>query len=242
MQKKDRPDQHQASNWEQGLKKQQRAELFKKIALWSGIFAICISALAALVIYADKSTSGTTTVVENQNLPKPSEKDIIVGDKNAEVTITEYADFQCPACAAINPLINRVFEEYKGKANLVFRFFPLRTIHKNALISGQAAYAAHKLGKFGEMKDLLYDHQTEWENLGDPKQVFEGYASSLGLDVNKFRSVMNSDEAKNAVLAGENEAIGLGLNSTPTLFIGIKKFSPAGYEDFKKLIDEELGK
>ena len=242
MQKKDYSSEHQSSNWEQGMKKAQRAQLFKKIALWSGIIAVCVTGLAALVIYADKNTTSTNVAVENPNLPKPTEQDIILGDKEAKVTITEYADFQCPACAAINPLTNRVLDEYKGKVKLVYRFFPLRGIHKNALISGQAAYAANNLGKFSEMKDLLYDNQKDWEALSDPREVFEGYASSAGLDSEKFRTIMNSDVAKKAVENGEKEAISLGLNSTPTFFVGTKKFSPSGYEDFKKLIDEELAK
>lgn len=242
MQKKDYSSEHQSSNWEQGLKKEQRNGLFKKIALWSGIIAICVTGLAALAIYADKNVSTTNVAVENSNLPKVSEKDIVIGDKEAKVTITEYADLQCPACAAVNPLTNRVLEEYKGKVKFAYRFFPLRGIHKNAFISGQAAYSAHKLGKFSEMKDLLYEKQPEWEALGDPKEIFESYASSIGLDTEEFGKIMNSDEAKDAVIAGETEALGLGLNSTPTFFIGNKQFSPAGYEGFKKVIDEELGK
>lgn len=242
MQKKDYSSEHQSSNWEQGLKKQQRTELFKKIALWSGIVAVCVTGLAALVIYADKSTPSTNVAVENPNLPKVSEKDIILGDKEAKLTITEYADFQCPACASYNQVTNRLLEEYKGKAKLVYRFFPLRSAHKNALISGQAGYAAYKLGKFSEMKDLLYDHQADWESLADPREVFEGYGLTIGLDVEEFRKEMNSDVAKNAVLDGEKEAIGLGLSSTPSFFVGNKQFQPEGYEGFKKVIDEELGK
>lgn len=240
MQKKDRGN--DSSNWQDNIKKQERNSFIKKVILWSAVIAICVTGLAALVIYADKSTSGTTDLVENANLPKVSENDIVLGNKNAKVTITEYADYQCPACASYNPVINRLLEEYKDKIQISFRFFPLKNIHKNAQISGQAAYAAHKMGKFSEMKDLLYENQKDWETLGDPKETFEGYASSLELDVEEFKTLMNSDEAKNAVNAGEREAMSLGLQSTPTFFFGNKQFSPRTYEDFKKLIDEELNK
>lgn len=240
MQKKNHNPSEASSNWQNEIKKQERNDLLKKLAMWGAIIGVSILGLAGLVLIADKSTSTTEIPVENTNLPKMTEDDIVVGDRNAQVTITEYADLQCPACAAVNPLTNRVLEEYSGKIKLVYRFFPLRGIHKNALISGQAAYAAHKLGKFTEMKDLLYSNQIDWESQGDPKEIFEGYASSIGLNVEEFRTIMNSEEAKKAVEDDEKEAIGLGLNSTPSFFIGNKQFSVSNYDDLKKLVDEEL--
>ena len=243
MQKKDYSSEHQSSNWQDNIKKQERTDMFKKIAMWLGIIAVSIAGLAGLVVLADRSSgSSQQAPVESANFPKINENDIVLGDPKAKVTLTEYADFQCPACASYNPVTNQLLEEYKGKAKLVYRFFPLKSIHKNALISGQAAYGAWKLGKFSEMKDMLYDNQKDWENLGDPREIFEGYASTIGLDIEKFTTIMNSDGAKNAVEAGEKEAIGLGLNSTPTFFIGNKRFSPQGFEDFKKLIEEEIEK
>lgn len=243
MQKKDYSSEHQSSSWQDNIKKQERTDMFKKIAMWAGIIAVSIAGLAGLVVLADRSSgSSQQAPVESANFPKINENDIVLGDPSAKVTFTEYADFQCPACASYNPVTNRLLEEYKGKAKLVYRFFPLKSIHKNALISAQAAYAAWKLGKFSEMKDMLYDNQKDWEALSDPREIFEGYASTIGLDVEKFRGVMNSDEAKKAVEAGEKEAIGLGLNSTPSFFIENKKIQPSGYDDFKKLIDEELNK
>lgn len=240
MQKKDYSSEHQSSNWQDNIKKQERTDMFKKIAIWGAVILAAVAGLGGLVYLADKSSSSNSTPVETANFPQVSENDIVVGDKKAGITITEYSDFQCPACANYNPIVNRVLDEYQGKVKLVYRFFPLRGIHKNGLISSQAGYAAEKLGKFSEMKDLLFENQSEWENLGDPREVFEGYADSIELDAKKFREIMDSDEAKKTVEAGEKEAIGLGLNSTPSFFIGNKRIQPQGYEGFKKVIDEEL--
>lgn len=240
MQKKDRSEQNQTSNWEQNLKQQAKLELYKKMALWGGILLVCVAGLGALVMFASNSTSNNSALVEVSNLPAVKSGDIVLGDPKAKVTITEYADFQCPACARSNPVVNKVLADYDGKIKVVNRFFPLRSIHKNALISGQAAYAAWRLGKFSEMKNLLYENQPSWEKLGDPRETFLDYAKKAGLDKDQFNTLMNSEDAKNAVLNGEKEALGLGLNSTPTFFIGNKRFSPRGFEDFKKLIEEEL--
>ena len=175
--------------------------MLKKILIWGVIALASVAGLGGLVYLVDKSGSTNPAPVEVANFPQVKENDIIVGDPKAKVTITEYSDFQCPACASYNPALNSILDEYKGKVKLVYRFFPLRGIHKNGLISSQAGYAAQKLGKFSEMKDLLFENQADWENLGDPREVFEGYATSIELDAKKFREIMDSDEAKKAVEA-----------------------------------------
>ena len=240
MQKKDYSSPSESSAWQDSMKNQQRTDMFKKIAVWGAIILTCVAGLGGLVYLADKNSSNTSAPVEIANFPAVSENDIIVGDPKAQIAITEYSDFQCPACASYNPILNQVLSEYKGKVKLVYRHFPLRGIHKNAIIAGQAGYAAEKLGKFSEMKDLLFEKQADWEGLDDPREVFEGYAQSIELNVEEFRTIMNSPEAKKAVEAGEREAIGLGLNSTPSFFIGNKRIQPRGFEEFKNLIDEEL--
>lgn len=242
MQKKKTVSEEASSptDWQKGFKAAEKKELYKKITIWATIGAACFLGLAGLVYLAEKTGTNNTAPVENANLPTPRETDIVLGNPDAKVIITEYADFQCPACASYNPLTNQILNEYEGKVKIVYRHFPLRGIHKNAQISGQAAYAAWKMGKFSEMKDLLYQNQASWEALGDPREVFVEYAKDLELKSDEFTNLMNSDEAKNTVLAGEKEALGLGLNSTPSFFIGSKYFAPQGYETFKQLIEEQL--
>ena len=240
MQKKNHDIQESSSSWQNEIKKQERSGMFRKVVMWGAIIGVSVLGLAGLVILADRSSSSTQAPVESANFPKKNENDIVLGNPDAKVTITEYSDFQCPACASYNPAVNRILEEYKTQVNVVYRFFPLKGIHKNAVISAQAGYSAHKLGKFSEMKDLLFTNQPDWEGLGDPREIFQGYASSIGLDVEEFNKIMNSQEAKKAVEDGEKEAIGLGLQSTPTFFIGNRQITVSNYDDFKKLIDEEL--
>jgi protein-disulfide isomerase len=238
--KKNLPDTSVSSAWQENINKQKRSENMKKYGIWAGIIALGVAGLFGLVLLAGKSVPGVTPV-ENANLPKVRSTDMIEGDKKANLTITEYSDFQCPACAKHNPIVNKLLDNNKGKVKLVYRFFPLTSLHQNAMISAQAAYAANQQGKFKEMKDILFDKQKDWEDLGDPREVFAGYAATIkGMDVNKFSADMNSEQAKNAVLAGEKEALSLGLNSTPSFFIGIKYVTPQGYDDFKALIDQEL--
>lgn len=230
----------QTSQWEKDLKAEGKKQFYKKIMIWAGIAGACFLGLALLVTFADKTGSTNNTPVENANLPAPRATDIEIGNPSAKIVVTEYADFQCPACAIYNPVVNQILQEYKGKVKLIYRFFPLTSVHKNSVISGQAGYGAWKMGKFAEMKDLLYENQAKWENLSDPRETFIGYAKDLGLKTDEFTNAMNSSEAKKAVLKGETEALGLGLNSTPSFFIGNKYFVPKGIDTFKDLINEQL--
>lgn len=244
MQKKQsrepQPQQTQSqSNWQNTLKKQERQEMLKKVALWGGIIIACIVGLAILVQLASNSGPSTEPVVK-ENLREVSSSDIVLGNPEAKVVIYEYADFQCPACARYNPIINQILAEYDGQVKVVYRHFPLNSIHPNAQIAGQAGHAAWKLGKFQDMKDMLFDKQNDWANLDDPREVFISYAGQAGMDEAEFAQIMNSDEAKQAVENGEREAVSLGINSTPTFFIGNKQILPTGLETFKELIDAEL--
>lgn len=227
------------SNWQNTLKKQDRQDKLKKVAIWGGIIVASVLFMVVLIQLASRSGPSTEPVVKS-NMKPVSSSDIVLGNPNAKVVIYKYSDFQCPACAKYNPIINQVLAEYDGKVKVVYRFFPLKSIHPNAVISGQAGYAAWKMGNFKDMKDMLFDKQDDWASLDDPREVFTSYAGLIGLDEAKFTQLMNSEEAKNAVEAGERDAISLGLNSTPSFFIGNRQFSPAGFDSFKSLIDAEL--
>ena len=93
------------------------------------------------------------------------ESDRVWGSETAKVTLIEYADFQCPACATYYPIVKELKEKYPEDLRVVFRHFPLITIHKNAFPSAIAAEAAQEQGKFWEMHDILFEKQGEWSDL-----------------------------------------------------------------------------
>lgn len=163
------------------------------------------------------------------------------GSEEALVTLVEYGDFQCPACAAYNPIVNQLAEEFGNDVKIVFRHFPLRSIHRHAQISSQAAEAAGAQGKFWEMANLLFERQKDWANVRDPRSLFAEYAEELGLNREQFESHMNSDEARNRVNADYDGGFAAGINSTPTFYIdGEKITNPQGYEPFAELIRQKL--
>jgi protein-disulfide isomerase len=243
MQKKKLPDTSSSSAWQENIKKQDRSDKAKKYGIWGIIIAVCVVGFAGLAYLTNKTTTSPSIAgKEETNLRKVDDSDIIVGNPKAKITLMEYGDMQCPACAAYNPLVNQVLDDYKGEVRLVYRFFPLTTVHKHAYLSAQAAYAAWKMDKFDDMKNKLFDKQGDWEALSDPdaQNAFVDYAREVGLDQDKFKELMLSKEAKEYVSRSEKEAIGLGLNSTPTFFLGNVFIAPKNLSDFKSLIDQKL--
>src|SRR3989344_5630230 len=147
--------------WQLKAEGQKKQEQFKKIAMWVGAALVVIIAIAGLAWMVNSTPSTTSEAI---NVAPVSDKDITNGVKDAKVTLIEYADFQCPACASYHPIVKQLLAEYEGKILFVYRNLPLTSIHKNAIISAQAGYAAHKQGGFFEMAEALYDNQKNWEN------------------------------------------------------------------------------
>jgi protein-disulfide isomerase len=109
-----------------------------------------------------------------------------------------------------------------GEMTLVFRHFPLTTIHANADTSARAAEAAEGQGAFYAYADALYARQGEWSNLGaaDADAYFAAVAGELGLDIEAWRAAYGSAEVRAAVDADAAVARDLNLPGTPTIYIG----------------------
>lgn len=163
---------------------------------------------------------------------------------NGQVILTEYGDFQCPGCAQYYPVLKQVKETYGDRITFQFKHFPLESIHKNARAAARAAEAAAKQGKFWEMHDMLFDNQTAWQGTSDPVSVFEGYASSIGIeDLAKFTEDLRGSEVNATINADLAEGRGKGVSATPTFALNGKVLenSPnATIEAFSALIDEAL--
>ena len=168
---------------------------------------------------AGKGAVKSTCRTADSIIPPVKEDEEIKGDKNAAVTIVEYSDFMCPYCAMAAPVLSEVAK--MGGVRLVFRHFPLTTIHDKALLASQAAEAAGLQGKFWEMHDILYEKQQDWNAL--PLDRFELWlvskAESLKLDKEKFKQDLKSDSIVKKVQQAFDDAVALGIPGTPTIFI-----------------------
>lgn len=87
------------------------------------------------------------------------------GPKDAKITFVEYSDLQCPFCARVYPTINQLMKDYDGKVQLVFKHFPLISIHPRAQKASEAAECARDQGKFWEFHDALFENQQDWSSI-----------------------------------------------------------------------------
>ncbi len=151
--------------------------------------------------------------------------------ENVEITLFEYSDFQCPACKAVEPILEMLLDEHPN-VRLVYRHFPLN-MHDKAMITSEAAEAAGAQGKFWEMHNLLFARKEEWESLAleaMPEQL-NAYAEELDLDVEQFDQDMKEDTYVDKIQAQYEESIQLGLRGTPSfLFNNVQYPGGLSYE------------
>lgn len=153
------------------------------------------------------------------------------GDAGAPVTIVEFTDFQCPACAAMQPVLEDVLKSYGSRVKLVVRDFPLSQ-HANARKAAEAADAANAQGKFFEYTALLFKRQNA---LDVPS--LKKYASELGLNRTRFDAELDAGtyaaEVKHDIQDGEI----YGIDSTPTIFINGVMLRTMSEEALRAAID-----
>lgn len=177
-------------------------------------------------------------VVDSSKLVK--EDSLKMSTDSAKLTIVEFGDYQCPACALAHPGVKKAVSEYPGQVNFVFRHFPLAQ-HKNAELASQAVEAAKLQGKLWEMHDKLYESQPEWETEANVLEIFKKYAGEFGMDVEKFASDVASDPVKQKVKDDLADGLALGVNSTPTFYFNNELHKGGvSYQDFKQAIEKAL--
>lgn len=161
------------------------------------------------VIAADENTGGLAENVD--------------GDPEAPVLLYEYGDYQCTACAPMNPYINELLEEYDGKVAVVFRTY-IMSYHDNGVAAASAANAAAIQGYWKEYKDLLYETQNDWYYAeGDERQqMFEQYfeqATDGKGDLEQFRQDMGSKEVAQKIKFDAALSERVGLEWTPSFYL-----------------------
>lgn len=158
------------------------------------------------------------------------------GPENAPVTIVEFSDFECPFCKRIHPTLQQVMETYEGEVRLVYRQFPLNSIHPNAQKAAEASLCADAQGKFWEMHDEMFEGSGVLSVAG-----LKATAAEIGLDTEAFATCLDSGEYADEVAADAAAAQQLGLGGTPALFINGRYLSGAQpFEAIARVIDDEL--
>jgi protein-disulfide isomerase len=199
---------------------------------------IIVGVIAAVLIGGSWWYSTSVSASYNEGVEVKSH---IKGNPDAAVTLAEYSDFQCPACAQFAPVVKEILDAYGDQIAFEYKHFPLMQIHANAEAAARAAEAAGQQGKFYEYHDVLFEKQSEWSSATIPGAFFARYAEELGLDKNLFTRHQRSSLLQGKVRDQFNEARSKGLTGTPTFFLNGERMQISTYQDFREQIEAALG-
>jgi protein-disulfide isomerase len=160
------------------------------------------------------------------------------GPEEAPVTVVEFSDFQCPYCKQVVPTIDQALTRYEGKIRVVFRQFPLTSIHPLAYKAAEASLCASDQGKFWELHDAMFADQAALD-----VPALEEKAKGLGLDVAAFSSCVSSGKYTEQVRADLMAGSAAGVTGTPAFFVNGRPLSGAiGLDRLSEVVDEELAR
>ncbi|MEH2349187.1 MAG: thioredoxin domain-containing protein [Nostoc sp.] len=142
----------------------------------------------------------------------------ITGSTQSKTVLVEFSDFQCPYCAEAHKTLKQLLAKYPDKVKLVYKNFPLVSIHAEALPAAAAAWAAYQQGKFWEYHDALFTNQKQ---LGEA--LYLDIAKKLKLDISKFKRDLTL--ATPAIIRDIQLAEKLAISGTPFFVINSPTFS-----------------
>lgn len=216
-----------------------------------GILLVCVFVLglvSGFLIWGRATPAVANAVADaQQTVPAPTQQvtrynveeggNPSIGPADAPITIIEFSDYQCPYCQKWQSQVyQKLLDNYPTQVRLVYRDYPLLSIHPEALPAAAAADCANEQGAYWQYHDKLFSYEYD---LG--KDAYLKYAQELKLDMMAFTTCLESNRYEAEVTADYNYATELGIRSTPTFFInGLYLVGAQPYDTFKKLIDQEL--
>jgi protein-disulfide isomerase len=226
------------------------------------VFIIGVVLLAAaaggFLLYRAKTATTPLKIVEGGQ--PGAEPAYVRGGGNASVTLEEFGDYQCAPCGRLASTLLTLEHDYGSRIRLVFRQFPLAKVHAHALAAASAAEAAGLQGHFWEMHDLLFANARSWgeerpiplpraidpsareQAAAEALATFDGYASKIGLDLERFKKDMASEQVRERIRADFRRGDSIGVDRTPALFLNRVSipFDSFNVPALHKLIDQAL--
>ena len=188
------------------------------------VFAVgLLAAGGGAYFYKTKRAANPPPTIAKTETAPSGEPLHVLGPENAQVTLEEFGDFQCPPCGRLCEPINQLQKQYNIR--VIYRNFPL-PMHSHAKEAACAAEAAGRQGKFWQMHDLLFKEQAVWSQSTDARALFQAYAGMLQLDVTRFRTDMDSNEVREQIEVDQRRGAAIGVKNTPTLFLNNQAIAP----------------
>ena len=201
---------------------------FSTIGVIIGVALVALLGVATFAVVdannkaTDFSSYDFNTIIE-ANKDNGNIGDHVKGDSDAPVLIFEYADYQCPGCASINPKVNKAIEKADGKLAIVYRSY-LLAYHQNGTAAASAAEAAGLQGYWKEYANKLFAEQAEWEGAtgSERSALFEKYFDEVSNgkgDMDKFREDLGSDEVSKKISFDMGVGKRVDIQATPAFYV-----------------------
>jgi protein-disulfide isomerase len=147
---------------------------------------------------------------------------VTLGDPEAQVTVVEFGDYQCPGCGAFALSVKPQLEGTlvaSGEVKFVYYDFPLISIHPNAFLAARAARCSGEQDSYWEYHETLFRNQSRWAAATMPASAFEDYAEEVGMDGAAFEACLNSEKYADVVTANMELGARMQVNGTPTVMV-----------------------
>jgi protein-disulfide isomerase len=226
----------------------------KEIKILGAVAAVVVIIAGIGTYLYNRSAQAPKPAATSTSTNKPAAGELIrpdsptLGPADAKVTLVEFYDPECEACASFSPIVKKILKENEGKMRLVARYMPL---HPNSVAAANFIEAANEEGKYWQAIETLFLKQPEWgtRHGGPPPtpgpgvpELFEKYAMELGLDVNKVNSAIKENRFKEKIERDKKDGQGLGVRRTPTFFVNGRELMRFGEPELRALINEEMSK
>ncbi|MDR6142649.1 protein-disulfide isomerase [Microbacterium foliorum] len=207
------------------------------------LIAIAVAIVLAIVgiVYAMSQQAADPAPPEGEKLQTVRTDSHVLDNGGAgAVTVVEFLDFECEACAAFSPIVEDLREQYDGEITYVVRYFPLPG-HINSTQAALAAEAAAEQDRFEDMYHRLFETQAQWgEQSEETPEVFRALAVDLGLDMAAYDAAVADPATLERVQADKSDGERLGVRSTPSFFIDGEPVVLEAWDDLEAAIDEAV--
>ncbi len=197
-----------------------------KFLLGIGIVSLLIVGIAAFFLTRPEAPISRSELVTKDAAQR--------GKKDAKVYLVEFSDFQCPACLSVKPVVDQILKKHESEIVFVYRHFPLEK-HTFARKAAEVAEAAGEQGKFWQMYDYLFAHQSELS-----EEMLDNAWKPVGLKEESFKEALASGRYKAKVQADISDGTRFGIFSTPTFFLNGRKLTLQSFQELSQEVDRAV--
>lgn len=179
------------------------------------LFSVLVVFVLVGGVYGVRSARGTAAEAPKAALlagPKAT------GNASASVRIVEFIDYQCPSCAKASYFLKELAKRHPQDIFLEVKYFPLRG-HAHSMTTAKLVECARMQGKFWEAHNAVFLSQPSWRDLVDAKPVLLQAVQAAGVDTAATDRCESNPAVEARITVERDEALALGLKSTPTFYI-----------------------